>query len=143
MMNNGWIKHIQWDFPGGMLVLLAVVLLIIAAVILSYRFSLRNMTGKQRFILTVVRVSTFTLIFFCLCDPRVVMEKKINLSGKRKIAVIFDNSSSMCRKGFSGKSRMDDALTYWRNNFKKAGSGYDFSFFSFAGGIIKKSHFSE
>ena len=99
---------------------------------LSYRFTLRPMKSVPRHVLTVIRFLFFTTLIFCLCRPTVTRRQNITDHGKRTIAVLIDDSSSMTQKALSGKTRFAQACGFWEHTLKPLSDQFDFKLYQFA-----------
>lgn len=107
--------QILWDFPGGIVGLTLTLLLATAAIIYSYRHTLHKLSTRGRVLLIAIRMLVLLLLLFCLVNPRTESTSTQSKDIQKKIAVIFDNSTSMHLKGYYDKTRINDAVTYWQN----------------------------
>jgi uncharacterized membrane protein len=129
---NQWIQHFKWDFPGGVqgiVIVLACGLLLTA---LSYIFTLRKTSGNAKTELTLLRFIFLLFIVFCLCRPTIARQRSVKNTNKKKIAVLVDDSGSMRIKGFWGKTRLQEAISFWQEKVEKGNDNYKFEFFKFA-----------
>jgi hypothetical protein len=131
-MAQKWTEFIAWNFPGGITGVITAAILIAVIVVLSYRLSIKALPSKVRYTLAFIRTIIVILILICLCNPRKIKEKTLPPPDqKKKVAVVFDTSSSMCKKGFSQKNRIQDALNFYNKKIAGTSPNYECSFFQF------------
>lgn len=133
--------HIEWSFPGGEVGLLLTFLLLLAAILCSYRFSRQNIAPKRRVLPAILRLSFCTLLLLCLARPTRIEERTINKGGKQTVAVLIDDSTSMRRASLSGSSRFETAHTYWKRNLEPLADRYTFQCFQFGHDLRPASPF--
>ncbi len=122
-----------WDFPGGGPGLAAALVASLALILLSYRFTLRELRPWPRFGLILLRTVAVLALFFCVCQPRRVSQTTAKTDPpKKKIVVVVDESSSMRLKSVLGRPRLADALATWGELQSRCGDRYDVKFYAFA-----------
>lgn len=122
-----------WDFPGGTWGLAAAAAAALALILVSYRFTLRELRPWPRAGLILLRTMAALALFFCICQPRRIRQDMARTEPPRKkIAVVVDESSSMRLPGTLGRSRLEDALAAWSELQSRAGDRYDLKLYAFA-----------
>jgi len=131
-MTQQWTEFIEWNFPGGMTGVIVAAIIIAIAIILSYKLSIKKLQSKAKYSLALIRTTIVILLLICLCNPRKIREKTVKPpEKKKKIAVVFDTSSSMCKKGFSNKTRIQAAMDFYNKNIANKSADYQCSLFQF------------
>ena len=126
-----WVQSFKWDFPYGGWGIAATVLVALLIVVISYRYTLRQVSANAKIALTVLRMFFILFIIFCLCRPRIERKRSIKKSNTKKIAVLTDISDSMRLKGFWQKSRLNEAMDFWREKVKKGDKTFHYEFYTF------------
>jgi len=135
-------EYFQWDFPGGVPGLISAIIVCIIVVALSYKYTLRQLPFVPKMFLGLSRTAFVLIVLGCLCQPKMVQEEKSKPKGKKKVAVLIDNSSSMLKKGFWGKSRYDEAVNYWNNAIFENSDMFEFHKYLFAEKLNPVNDFS-
>jgi len=117
---NNIVTDYVWNFPGGILFFLLLIVLSIAVIFFSYKFTLKDISAKKKTLLISIRILLIAAVLYILGDPKKTVKRMPTQNTERKIAVIFDKSSSMNKTAFSGSTRLKDALKSWKNNFLPA-----------------------
>lgn len=128
-MTSSTILRFQWDFPLGWWGFAAAVVISIAIIIISYRNSVRPGEGWKKVVLSLTRLLILAALLFFLGNPRMEEINEFHTLKQNKIGVVFDTSSSMTKKGFMGKSRLEDALAIWEKGRKGAARNMRFEYF--------------
>ena len=113
-------EYFKWSFPGGWPGLALFAALILILIVVSYKYTLRDVALPGKLILIFIRLAFTGLLLFCLCGPVSVKEKIEVIKRKPSVAVIIDESGSMRKKGYNGRSRLDDAGTFIRRLTEKS-----------------------
>lgn len=126
-------ENFQWEFPGGLWGLVAVCGTGLLVIVLSYCFTLVRLPRSMRIFLTVLRAGVVGVIIAALCKPtlvrQLVPERQTN---RPKVAVVFDESSSMNVISQWGHTRLDKSIRYWQNVLSKHKDRFEFHTFAFA-----------
>ncbi|HBC88615.1 MAG TPA: hypothetical protein DCZ94_16835 [Lentisphaeria bacterium] len=128
-------EHFQWNFPGGVVGLLATVLGMLLLTGLSYRYTLRQMPQIPKLLLSALRGAFLLLLLFCLCAPSSVKEEKIREDAKTKLAVVFDESASMKINGSKTGSRIDESIRSFRESVLPQLKNCELKYYAFAEGL--------
>lgn len=123
------IQTIRWDFPGSWTGLVLAFLFLAVFIVLSYRYSLRDLGWFRKMVLCLLRILLFCLILLCLTNPRVETERTIRRQEKPKIAVVFDESGSMMKPSVWKRNRFDDAVSFWNEKVNRSDVQIDFFHF--------------
>ena len=113
----GW-----WGFAAAVAVSIAIVMI-------SYKYAVRPGDGWKRLFLCGTRLFILSALLFFLGNPRIEESREFRTVRENKVAVVFDTSSSMTKKGFMGKSRLEDALARWEKTGKNPGKHLKFDYF--------------
>lgn len=136
-------EYIQWTFYGGLTGLIAFSLLMLAVIIVSYRYTMRDVSRAGKITLISLRTFFIGLLIFCLCGPSVIKEKtEIHLQ-KPSVALIVDESGSMREKGYNNRSRLDDAGIFVKRLLDRCTDRCDIKLYGFATGLRQVKSFDE
>ena len=136
-------EYFKWSFPGGWPGLALFAALILILIVVSYKYTLRDVALPGKLILIFIRLAFTGLLLFCLCGPVSVKEKIEVIKRKPSVAVIIDESGSMRKKGYNGRSRLDEAGTFFRRLTEKSKDCCEIKLFSFAGDFRRISSLDE
>ena len=126
------LQDVQWSFPGGLAGLGAAAVVCLLIVWVSYTFTLVHLRRWSRLLLGICRVVALMLILLCLCRPTMVTETRLDADPRPKVAVVFDESSSMDVEGVYGTSRRARAIWYWNRTLAKQSDHLEMDTFAFA-----------
>jgi uncharacterized membrane protein len=96
----------HWSFPGGIVGLLAALVLTVALVGVAYARTLRLLRPGWRWTLAVLRAVVLIGLIACLTSPQQVRTRTIKHDVKKPIAVLVDTSGSMLRPDAHGLTRL-------------------------------------
>jgi len=126
-----WTTQFEWSFPLGAAGLVIALSLAAALAAASYRFTPRAMKSTSRAALVVLRFIFFAALIFCLCRPAITRKQTLRNEGKRNIAVLIDESSSMGYQTLSGTTRFEKARQFWERSIKPHSDRYTFKLYQF------------
>ena len=113
---TGQTVNYLWEFPYGWWGIAAVMTLGLLVIALSYFRGIRKLPGWQAAILILLRWGFLAGLVACLCNPRREEIRRFEKDVPRKLAVVFDTSSSMRQEGILGTSRLQNTLELWKRS---------------------------
>lgn len=109
---------VAWGILGTLGVLGAIWILV------SYRRTLRPISGIQRLLLFAIRFGVLALVLLCLANPSRVEQPPKDKDNPVDVAVLVDRSESMAALDPRGKSRLESAMQTWGQHEKAASDVY-------------------
>lgn len=127
-----------WDFPGGAAGIAIVLAALLVLTVVSAWTTRKTVGGAVRVLMALTRFGAFGLLVYCLCAPRIESKKQISETKRYRIAVLTDESGSMCKPGFWKRSRFQDAQKYIADYLRNTPDGrLTFEHFRFADAFRK------
>lgn len=87
----------HWSFPGGVWGLVAALVFSILFIWRSYARTLRLLSPRARWALTILRSLLLTVLIVCLASPQKVLTRSFKRDLHKPIALLVDTSGSMVR----------------------------------------------
>lgn len=136
-------QYWQWHFPGGTAGVAVLGIVLLALVFVSYRYTMREVRRRWKWLLIGCRVLFLALLAFGLCRPTAVTRKTEVSRNVPTVAVMIDESGSMRCRGYNGHTRLDEAGVFVRRLQERSRERCELKLFGFADKVRAVNDFAE